>query len=781
MRQKTGFVLRRLPFAVIALAAMVAGCAHGGSVGIAPHVPGGSIPTPTPTPGVSGGAPTAAQINTALQGVWNAYQTLPHTSVQSDLTALANQMTSSGTFSSATVMPDGISATFPSGLEVIIAADQPDDLAPAGGTTSAGRRAHAVLRPGSARQPLATPRPTPTPTAPPVFSAPTGHAIAFLVNESGDEAFTPSRQMDWGNAFRAAGFSAANGYAVDVGDINLENIAALGAGRSFDYLDISTHGIIDTTRGQYYLLSTTKITDEAMETYAADLVAKRVTIGLPLVWNQFQTEENVLGTFLFTPDYLTAQLHFNPGAIVVNTSCNGQQTLSDAAQVFRQAGVGRYFGWSKKVGAWDADVTDAYFIDRLLGEQNANQMSAYVFQQSPPQRPFPMDQIQTAMTSEVRKTPLDRPFNESGELDLTYAQSFTGATLIVSDFGGEQLTGAPVEYALPSIARIVADEPDAQLDIFGRFPSTPGTVTIAGVPGTVTLAPRSWTTSEVVVTLPASGPGSNGLVTVTAAGIASNAVPLTEWTGTLTYGASGSLASWGGDNGSGSFNLQAAFNVAVRADVHPTVVTIDATPAPQAFAFTGLVPTSNGALTAGSGTFQSDDSAGNNCKNCAIVLGLASPQPVMAPNVLGTNQVFLVPEPAASPPAGIAVPSAAPGCNAGVPGVAPSGRTTAPLCAYLFFNASNPVTCSGTAAYCSLATGPLSDELGLDPGTDFLAPSLTLTIDPVSYAVTVAAPKLTLNLDPFGEPGSGTATIAGTFQSPFSPPTSTTAASHRRR
>jgi hypothetical protein len=304
-------------------------------------------------------------------------------------------------------------------------------------------------------------------------------------------------------------------------------------------------------------------------------------------------------------------------------------------------------------------------------------------------------------------------------------------------------------------------------------------VTIANPSGTLTPAITSWSPSEIIVALAPSGAGAYGLVTATGAGIASNAVPLTEWNGQITYAASGPLSSWAGDSGSGSFALQSVFNVSLRADVHPTVVTMDASPEPQNLYFANAAPSSNGALTSGSGSFTSDNSSGNSCQGCSITLALASPQPTMIPLPTATNAFFVIPEAGATPPAGVSVPSPAPGCNSGQTGPGPGGTSPYTLCAFLYFTVSNPVTCAGNASYCSIVNGPLADELALSPGTDYLAPSITLDYDPVFYKLTLSAPQLQLDLDPFGNPGSGTASITGTFTVQSPPSLTGVSARHR--
>ncbi|HEX3467266.1 MAG TPA: hypothetical protein VHT05_04240 [Candidatus Elarobacter sp.] len=715
-----------------------------------------------PTMPGSTGTMTAAQIQTALAGVQSYYLTLPHTSVETDLQNVAAHMTASGVFSSATLTNGGIDATFANGTEALIFADRPDDL---GGTfdQSRVRRPSDAVRHGSA------------------LSAVNAHEVAFLVNESGDAAFVPKRQGVFGAAFTDAGFTPASGYGVDVLDITLENIIALGDGRGIDFLDINTHGL-DDKLGTYLLLSTTQITAASMQTYAADLLAKRLRIGFPLYDDPFAELRSLPG-FAFTGDFVTEHLTFNPGAIVDNESCWGQNVGGNFGQLLSRAGVGRYIGWTRPVLATDADVTDAFIIDRLLGEQfaTASNINRYASQHTPPERAFPLDAIETAASAEKRDDPLDEPAP-----NYTYAESIPNSKapslLVITDYGGENVAHPPIEYSLPSIERLVADDVNGALDIFGAFPATPGTVSITNASGTATLTPTKWTTGTIVVPLPSSGAGANGLVSVTSEGITSNAVPLTQWSGKITYSTNDSIATWEGDNGSGAVALTAAFDVAFRADVHPTVVAVDTSPEPQNFAFTNVAPGSSGALTSGSGTFTSSDEQGNACRNCSIKLGLVNPQPTMVPVPTNQNQFFVVPESSQATPGPFSVPSPAPGCNDGQAGPGRANPYTA--CAFLYFAVNNPATCqitAGSPSYCDAVAGLLSDEIAGDSGaTVFLAPSFVLTLDPTSYALTLSATPASFSLDPFGNPGNGTATVSGTF-AVQSTPSPTTVSSRTRR
>jgi hypothetical protein len=681
---------------------------------------------------------TAAQITSALQSVESYYLTLPHRSVSSDLQAIAAHMTASGKFASATVATGGIDATFPNGAETLIFADKPEDLA-----GPYQQRRATSLRGAAVRahdEPL---------------SPPNSHEVAFLVNESGDRAFHPQRQQTFAAAFTADGFTSGNGYGVDALDVTLENIGALSTGHPIDFLDIATHGFVDKG-GTYWWTSTTAPSPASLATYAKDLTC------LPRPCTPNVATSTVLDAyvpygpfFAFNANFLAKDLTFNPGAIIDNQSCHGQdQSIKNGPTQLRARGVGRYYGWTLAVIAEDADGTDAFMLDRLLGEQYASQtgLNQYATQRTPPQRPFPLDQVYDAMEREGRSGPLSE-FSPGLPYNISELGKRLDSIFIYTDFGGESVAHPPIEYALPSIEYLAVDEDTSTLNIFGTFPSVTGGVAISNPSGTASPSPKSWTTTKIEVPVPAAGAGAWGLVSVIDGGIESNAVPLTLWSGTLAYVANGTLTSDFGQSGSGSLNETAAFNVAVRADVHQTVVNIDTTPEPQNLAFSNLENNSNGVGTAFNETFSFPGSGGCPAGGCNVTYGLASPAPTMAP----PSTLDMGAQTSSS--------SAAPGpmCNDGLAG--PQGNTNPNVfCAVLAFekfpggttcstNTTDPGLCAGYG-YCFCSLGD----------------SFMLTMDPMTDAITVEATPFPLTT--FGGPsiGSGTATVRGTFAAPLSTP-----------
>ena len=755
---------------LLALAAAAVGCG-GGSTSHIPHGSQGHTPTPAPSSTMTY---TVAQITTAMQGVQTTYQGLPHTNLGNDLSTLAASMVSSKAYRSAIVVPGGIAAKLPDGTPVLVFADRTEDV---GGPSASAR-----LRPAYAPHRFDAP-----------LSGPNAHEIALLVNETDTSgAFVPTRQFAYGNAFAQSGFGASTGYGVDAVDVTLANIAAIGSGHPIDLLGLATHGVIGSdpdnplaTNTYYAWLSTTPLDPSVVTQYQPDYNAGNLISAMYLT---LQKQTIPLPSYAFTPTFLTEHVHFNPGAIVDNQSCWGQSPIiaSNVQGVLQAANVGRYIGWTKEVAGNDADQTDAFIFDRMLGEQSPSVtgLQGYANQRTPPQRPFPLDDIETAMGAETRNSPIQAPTNEPYTLsDVKIAINAsappsadgTAARLIITDFGGESVPNAPIEYSLPSISQLQVNETPSNgiLTILGSFPTVSGNAQITAASGTYPLTPTAWATDHVTVTLAKGGNGSAGLVTVfygtPGSGnsnlIASNAVPLTQWSGTLEYDESDQLSTLGGQAGSGTGALQTMFNIDFRADVHPVVPQIDFSPVPQNLTFTSIEGDSFATITAFNGTFTTSSST-----------------PYTATFALVPNGPIMVPAPTPLPPSSFdigALPGQPPACNNGLPG--PQSGPTNVFCPSVGFKSQNTGSCSDddSGGLCPLAFYSPAVGFGLPSGG--VGGLLTFTMDPASYAISVTSTTAnfvrTESTATFG--GVGTASMSGSFQPPFQPPTSVTPAFRR--
>jgi hypothetical protein len=739
---------------------------HGGSSVTIPH--GGTSGTPTPAPAPSGGATLSpAAVATALLGVQQYYVTLPHTDPVSDIAAVAKQMVSSGAFKTATVTSGGITGTLSDGSPALVFADSPADLG---------------LSPSAhARRPLGTS----SGRLRPLVSPATNNEIAFLVNASDSKTFTTATELAWNDAFTNQGFARA-GYGIDAASVSLGNIVTLGSGHPIDLLDIATHGMVVGAVAPYNLalLSDTAVNATSKAQYAADLLAHRVMFAIYLTLEDTAETQPVMA---FTPDFLAANLHFNRGAIVNLGACWSANPLvaGTVGATLESVGVGRYYGWTKSLSNLDFYETNSFLYDRLLGEQSptTTHLDAFASQRMPPQRPFPLDDIETAMASETRSSPIQPPQSEPYTVsDKQYAinanqppvSDGTASKLVVTDFGGA--ASSLIEYGLPSISQMAVTQETPSggtLSISGTFPATPGTATITDASGTTPLTVTSWTKNAVTVALPRDGNGSAGTVQVltganSGVSIVSNAVPLTQWAGTVTYSENETLSSLGGVSGGGNGSVQVAFNLTFRGDVHPTVPSIDASPVPQNLSFPQVEGNSTAAVTALTGLFTA---SGGTPPPATASFSLASTPNMTPQNLPLSSSTFIVGALGGQP---------AP-CNNGSPG--PEGDAGNVFCPGFGYFGSFVGVCSpdpNDTALCGgyetfAPTGGFGSPTLVDPGI------VTLTLDPSSYAITVSGPSTAFTRPFHGSFWRANASVTGTIKAPLYAPTSTAPSGHKRQ
>jgi hypothetical protein len=704
----------------------------------------------------------AAAMNAKMTDVQNFYQTLPHTSVSADVASVAAHMSSVDGFKNVTISPGGIGATFSDGTPAFIFTDREEDLE--GSSTASGARQAAM------RQRLdegASPSPSSTPTDPPPYTtlgpgAP--HVVAFLINTGDRQAFTPAHQFELGSEFVGDGFTAANGYEVDVLNVTLENITGLGASHPLDLFSISTHGAVDLNpEPRYTWLSQTAVTDTSLQTYASDIAQDRVLVSVYLGIGQ----SIQLATFAFTPAFLTEHVQFNPGAIVDNQACFGQSpTVAPAVNAALQAaGAGRYYAWTKGVGGKDSDSFEIFLYDRLIGVGSQAMVQSgleqivfrnFLANAAPQQRPFPLDAIDTVAYTEERfrslgDSPGTLPFSVSDDGDA-YNAAFaplsdgTASKLVISDFGGESVANPPIEYALPSIRDLQVNEfqGGGALEIDGNFPATRGTVSIVNDAGTYSPTINSWSTTKIVTTIPDTGAGAYGAVTVTDAGITSNAVPLTQWSGAFTYNETDTIPAIAANHGvtsdgvwalagTGSGSAQATFTIGLRADVHPIAPSIDTAAAHQNLIFSTFEGGSNAVFTAASGSFTASG-GGYGTQNFALRTAI---DPILSPPYESDPFFTLVPV------------SPGTGCNSGSAGVGQSNAGVFCPGFELYGGLGIVLRCTTTGE----GTPPnqaIGDPCEGDPVSGGIsipaspADTLMFSLDPSSYALT-----LTGNLAPY--------------------------------
>jgi len=728
--------------------------------------PGGAAtPSPSPSPTGSAGA-VAAQINAAMQGVETYYQGLPHQNLQADLQSTATFAGTQAGFTSAQSQSDGVTATLANGALAYFFADK--GLY----TTAQG-----------------------PPTPPTLIQGGSPHEIAFLEYDYRDIGFHPSRQIAFAAAFAPTGYPTAT-YRAEEGSASLDNVAALRNG-GVDVLDISTHGGVykKPSGAQYILLSTTPVTAANMQKWSADLQAGNLVYGLTL-YNP--SEYVALATFAFTPAFITSHVTFNPGAIVDNISCFGANPLiaTSVQNTLFAANVGMYYGWTKSVLGGDSDDSDAFLLDRTLGEQNpsASGLATYVNQRSPAQRPFSLFETYNQMSQETRNDPLvgsTDNYVTSTALD----QQLAAMNMIFPPFADGPVShfiempspslaaGAPIpanniiEYGRPSIAQAEVNEaPTATLTLYGEFPSAQGSLVMSSSEsspaGATPLSITSWSPSTITATIPPEGPAAAGyLYVISAGGVPSNPVPLTQWAGTAQAVRTFTLGSAPFNNtGSGTATIAANFSFHFRADVHPVVGIIDTDAQPQNFFFPNVESDATGTFSTVTGQWH------NTSQSQSATISIDSP-PLMVPFPSASQGSFNI-----TPNAIDISQLQQDGCNDGVSGLQ-SGPSNGPFnvfCAGLSFGDSNVLQCTDNVMGNDCGGNPSVNGFGIS-ATVYAINATPFVLDS-AYNVSVM-PNLPASDGPqqlaqFSSTSSTTETFA--ISAPVAPPDDMTPAARRR-
>ena len=194
-----------------------------------------------------------------------------------------------------------------------------------------------------------------------------------------------------------------------------------------------------------------------------------------------------------------------------------------------------------------------FLLDRLLGQNSVNPIP------NPKARPFPLDQVRTAM----------------GEQKLLNFNLPT-MTLFGVEIGGRNVnltfdTNDTAAGLAPTVERVTViddqNQPQGEVKIKGKFPANQGQVTIDNLAATI----KSWNETEIVVSTPFKDQGAAGDLIVKGPGnVESNPVPITEWRGNIKFKTIPHL---------GSLQATADIDLHFRADLHKARTTLDATPA----------------------------------------------------------------------------------------------------------------------------------------------------------------------------------------------------------
>jgi hypothetical protein len=264
---------------------------------------------------------------------------------------------------------------------------------------------------------------------------------------------------------------------------------------------------------------------------------------------------------------------------------------------------------------------------------------------------------------------------------------------------------------------------------------------------------------------------------VSAEGIASNAVPLTAWSGKLRYSETDQLTQLSGKNGSGTGNVTVDYNMTIRSDVHPTVQKIDTAPVPQNFFFFNPEGNSTATVSNYSGTFVSDD--GKVVSTYSLLPTLPALTPALPPLMPGTFEVRSFVEGTQPSPCnnGLPGPQASPG-----PGT--NSGTLCPITGWYLQDGGLVCSDSGDNAGCPGIT--LYDQLG-SYGAGFDAGGLlSMTLNPSTYAISVSGTSSAYDSIHFGGQSGGSlhpaiASMSGSFGAPMYAPVAMTGTSSVRR
>ena len=725
-------------------------------------------------------AASFALYQAALQTGQSSWQALPHTDIASDLAVVANQLKSSGVATETYVSDNAVTARLTDGQRFFLAYDDRDITStPPAGASGLGKATAASA--AGRRQIKADDDPYPA-------LASVEHEIAFFVNVYDEYAFDPVHQTRYQEAFTKAGFTAPT-YEVDSQGVFLDQILKLGTSHPIDYLNIATHGGRSCNAGRtecrYHWVSNTRPDIDDWKTHYNDIQSQLVGGGGMLKLKTVQDAEsydfNEYARFWFTPEFLTAHLKFNPGAVVVNASCFGQDPYisEETAATFAKAGVGLYSGWTGPARGWDSDQSDAYLLDRLLGETVDTGLKAVGYlsaptlklieQRTPAQRPFPLADVIAAMQRVERTANPTTP----GGRKLTQATDSDYSDLVFTTLNGGGTNSKLLIWGLPSIAKMTTIERPVGGTLFvdGTFPATPGKVQIVDASGTYPLTPTAWSTTRIQIPLPPGGNGAAGVVTVfSAEGIASNAVPLTEWKGQLLVTVNDTASSMNDSRGVvvpgiGSGTITTVTDLHFRADVHPVIAKIDTAPEPQNFVFSGVMGDSRTSLTSANATFRSSD--GTKSAQFSLAQPVTMQTPVYAAPV--SPGTFIV-----SPYTGADAPA---GCNSGLPGPQTSGPANV-FCPFGGIYVANALMCSDSDG--TLCIAPTYDYTGYYGYPPFLVGSnyvsgydgqLAFTLNPTTYEITFTSKPATLVEDYLFSTGESlTINLSATIQPPLHAP-----------
>lgn len=738
----------------------------------------------------SGPVLSFAKRTSVMQAVVHKFLTLPHKNPKKDFQVLASYMGRLHAFSKFGVSPTGVWGVFTDGRLYTFATDSTDAALkhrPSMDDTSIYAKQLEGNNDATAGKSVTAIK----------SNFPGRGLVEVLYDNLAGTDIDPKYSQQVVTALKETGYTGAQEAPATVDNfLALKNVA---------FLYVEGHaGFGELPNGQYYyLLKTATIPSAANDIKYGDYLksnalgyeslAYLVPNPVRAIW--FPITKNY---YFLTKTFVRDVITFAPGGndVVWNGACAGASSLQPAQDfiaALQGKGMAYYFGWTKEVINKDDEQSSAFFLDRALGGQQKDALAEYIFRPPgiQPQAPFPAGDVYDAMGRVYRaKTHTSGTLQES----ILGAHTWTGLSSIflLPPYGQSigylqmivtSVTTAPPLMLAPAITRIDVHEPyefgysqpKSELDMVGSFGSKPGKVTIGPLGGAGDeLKHAKWTTGEIVVPIPPSGPDASGFVTVIGpTGIRSNAVPITMWTGTVnvsdTYTAS-AIAPPSGPavEGSGKFTSAATLNVKFRADVHPWRDYVDTAPVPASLWFSNIMTSSTASITNAIGSFTGSQ--------MGTPYKLAYAPPPALPIALSPNT---------SNP----VTNSFEFGSLASEGVSPSGCSQAmndgsglPVCVVVEAGVTDAATCIDNPKG-SLCTNGYGGPFGFNLNTlgyGERVGEIYLTMDPATYQVSM--PKLTYpdSYNSFDWPavfsGSGTTTITSSFNRPVSPPTPATPA-----
>ncbi|MBK8051288.1 MAG: hypothetical protein IPK16_31820 [Anaerolineales bacterium] len=231
--------------------------------------------------------------------------------------------------------------------------------------------------------------------------------------------------------------------------------------------------------------------------------------------------------YAITASFVTAYMQFAPHSLVFFNGCSSMSAGASALRTaFGQAGATMYLGWTLTVMDPAAVRAGWFLFDRLLG-------SNFYQPETPDQRPFDLQSVMT----DIQNRGYDQSVYCNNKKPTCPPGNVVTSTLQLQAL--TSITDDQFSLLTPTIKRMETDDPPCcdeprpiiWLNLEGQFGSVQGDVLVDNQ----SLPILSWSCDLIRAELPAHGPGSAGPVTVTVRGHASNAAPLTEWRGRVTW------------------------------------------------------------------------------------------------------------------------------------------------------------------------------------------------------------------------------------------------------